>query len=589
MFLVVATASAILRMRHEGAVVVSSPGSARDEERQVMSVSSQRKVRAQHPSPKSRLAAMARSVYTLLFAAFALLITLLWQQGRDHAGRLAATGAADAAQMQRTVGLVELRNDADLLRLRAYRFLGTIDPEAQRGIHAQFEAMASRLDQEFASAGCDRKQYDSCLARYREAIDLHAEFHTKRAYELLNDTAAWHENARAAIDAEVQREEHELAERQQRTLQAGAEAIDHTVVIGIGLSLGLALLLGGLIARPVARAARVASALQRGNFELRAGRRLVVNHEARLLARSIDDLAAKLQQTTSGIDLVTGEVARAAAKLDGSACLMRDRSAGAEQVSTAICAQQGATRESIVVVADGVREMGETFGEIADGAAEVATMSKLAAARADALQLTLQDLNQSSEAIDAVLQLIQGIAFQTNLLALNAAVEAARAGEAGRGFAVVAAEVKQLASRTKEATSGVGERMQRIRSQTGEAAAGMVTMSELLARMQAQQAGAALALNDRAQLASDLDLAAAGARAGIDEISESSARLCEAIGGTVATTHTVRDIADRLTDSVEALALLVAQLSGDGSEPGGGVALACSFMAAADGSGPARV
>ncbi len=61
---------------------------------------------------------------------------------------------------------------------------------------------------------------------------------------------------------------------------------------------------------------------------------------------------------------------------------------------------------------------------------------------------TVEDLNQSSEEIKAIVDLIHSISSQTNLLALNASIEAARAGEAGRGFAVVADEIRKLAEET---------------------------------------------------------------------------------------------------------------------------------------------
>lgn len=64
-------------------------------------------------------------------------------------------------------------------------------------------------------------------------------------------------------------------------------------------------------------------------------------------------------------------------------------------------------------------------------------------------------LSEQSQTIGEITSTVNELAEQSNLLAVNAAIEAAKAGEQGRGFTVVAQEIKQLANRSKEATTQV--------------------------------------------------------------------------------------------------------------------------------------
>lgn len=87
-------------------------------------------------------------------------------------------------------------------------------------------------------------------------------------------------------------------------------------------------------------------------------------------------------------------------------------------------------------------------------------------------------LQELSEKIQGITEVINGVADQTNLLALNAAIEAARAGEHGRGFAVVADEVRTLANQTTIATKEIGEMLANVQQQTENSVKTMTTLEQ---------------------------------------------------------------------------------------------------------------
>ena len=245
------------------------------------------------------------------------------------------------------------------------------------------------------------------------------------------------------------------------------------LVIGIAAVILLLNALLSVLLKPLRQLNYAVTDLARGEGDL----------TQRISVKSEDEfgvVASRMNEFIEKIQVAILDVRKASKQLEANVTQM----VSANNESVALSDEQSARTNTVVTA---INELGASSSDIsssAGSASEKATRAtEISVSAREALKFNMQQitdlskrmkdsvdaihsLDENTQNIGKIVEVIMGITEQTNLLALNAAIEAARAGEAGRGFAVVADEVRSLAQRTSQSAGEIETMISQVREGT---------------------------------------------------------------------------------------------------------------------------
>jgi methyl-accepting chemotaxis protein len=523
-----------------------------------------------YPEPASRRHALLAAFHGLagqLLLGTAALLVALWLQGRSAQRALQTLAAELGNSEHRVAALARLETGVHRLRVKVFRVLGTQSPESQAACWRDYEQMRHEVRQQSAALQVAESASQACIDGYDRLLRQHLEAADGHAYAEANGPGqAAHLALVSEVAAASERASAEACAQRAAILEQNSAAMWRHLFLVSGGALLLALLFGQWVSRPIRRASAVAEALRNGDFSQRVGARGIAM-EVRTLGNAIDALASTLQGAVTAITGVNRELDQAAGHLEESARETQLQTQAVHALGSSIPHRRRQLEEGVGTLAENLGKATAAIRAIARSSDEVGETSQTAVAETARLQATLGELERNSEAIDEVIQLIHSIAFQTNLLALNAAVEAARAGEAGQGFAVVAAEVRSLAMRTREATTGIAERMAAVRGNASTAGRSVAVVVELVSRAAGLQTEVHRALAGQSHGTLDLERITQAALAGVHEFHGELEHLAEGLGSSSDAAEGLGQTSAKVANAVRNLTQVVRQLQGSASAP----------------------
>jgi len=160
----------------------------------------------------------------------------------------------------------------------------------------------------------------------------------------------------------------------------------------------------------------------------------------------------------------------------------RERVEAAAELLYLIATEIGNTWQQQTTIEKISRTIHSDVAEIRDATRRLHNDNTSTQSTQSKLEEAVEDIHNTLENINDVLNAIRGIAGQTRLLGLNASIEAARVGAAGQGFNIIAQEVRELSETSRRTVDEIETFTAGIRGDTNAIIGAVSTLSNAISQ-----------------------------------------------------------------------------------------------------------
>ncbi len=421
-----------------------------------------------------------------------------------HASSLSATLLQSASGLRREQIGYSLR-----------RVIGTpMSPNSIKYVEREAKLLTETVSKLNASnSQATREQLARLKAPIAAFMQLHQKFilwdkqkAPQETASMLTSTASW--RIYDTIEKGIFELNRQQAQRVEQAASLSNQAIASLMkimiaisVLFIGIIITTAIVLLRRILAPLNATTRSLDYIAEGDLTQPIPTKAFNSKEFAQVAKGLTQTQSQLQNMLSQISTAAYQLAHSVKEVNHTAQTsetgVNQQQAEIEQVATAMNQLQSSTFEISRSTSQTAEHANHAVTSSEQGQAVVAnTLASIDKASTEIHQINqmVEQLQQDTNAISMILDVIANITEQTNLLALNAAIEAARAGEQGRGFAVVADEVRVLAQRTQSSAQEIKDTIEVLQSRAKDAAMAMASSQETMSASVTQAQNAAVAI-----------------------------------------------------------------------------------------------